>query len=49
MSKIYNLSFLNNNNISLNNCSNYHRFDNILIHEFIKNQNKYLEDIECNK
>ena len=49
--KCYNLSFLNinNNNISLDNCINNHKFDNILIHEFIKNQNKYLEDIECNK
>ena len=45
--KCYNLSFLNinnnYNNISLGNCINNHNFDNILIHEFIKNKNS----IEC--
>ena len=48
--KCYNLSFLNinnNNNISLNNCINNHKYDNILIHEFIKNQNNYLDKIQC--
>ena len=49
--KCYNLSFFNinnNNNISLDNCINNHKFDDLLIHEFIKSQNKYLESIKCN-
>ena len=49
--KCYNLSFLsinNNNNITLENCINNHKFDDILIHEFIKKQKKNLENIECN-
>ena len=48
--KCYNLFFFNisNNNISLDNCINNHKFDDILIHEFIKNQNKYLENIKYN-
>jgi len=45
----YNLSFLNNNNnISLDNCINNHKFESLIIHEFIKNQEKYLENIKCN-
>ena len=49
-----NLSLLNinnNNKISLDNCNNNHKFDDIWIDEFLKNQNKYLENIEyslCN-
>jgi len=49
--KCYNLSFLNinnNNNISLDNCIKNHKFDDIMIHEFIKKQNKNLENIKCN-
>jgi len=46
----YNLACLNitnNNNISLDNCINNHKFDDILIYEFIKIQKKYLESIKC--
>ena len=49
--KCYNLSFSNinnNNNLSLDNCINNHKFDDILIHGFIKNQNNYLDNIVCN-
>ena len=32
----------------MDNCINNHKFDDILVHEFIKNQKKSLENIECN-
>jgi len=41
------LSINNNNKISLDNCNNNHKFDEIWIDEFLKTQNKYLENIEC--
>ena len=31
----------------MDNCIKNHKFDDILIHEFIKNQKKYLENIKC--
>ena len=32
----------------MDNCNNNNKFDNILIHDVIKNQNKYIENIKCN-
>jgi len=48
--KCSNLCFFNinsNYNISLDNCINNHKYDNIFIDDFIKSQNDNLENIEC--